>query len=372
MLAIFLSVIFTTPAAADYVIPGTDGGLAVYADVRLNFWYDEFSEEANNTDESDTDLDFSIDRPFSRFGVKYKTDAFRFNVEMRPWSSSGSGPDDRFVRQWYGSWKFGSGDLLVGQTWTPTFASVSRDNKHVLSSYGQFAGTLRAPQIALKIKGFKLALIEPRETPAGPNLFPPATYDTDVVIPKVEAAYGFKTGPAAWYLFGGYQSIKKVDHGADEDYTINSWAAGLRIKASMKSFYVNGTIWSCQNPRDYAMFKTTSPYHARLDDDSVSDVDALGGALVAGYKWKKVGNFDMVILEAAYGYVKYEQDYDGESLEDPTSTYFVSCQFILNKNVSFAPQVGVVDFMEGDSFPGGDDEDQGDNKYFGVYTTYRF
>ena len=113
-------------------------------------------------------------------------------------------------RKLYGTYAFGSSELLLGQTYTPVssqfYSNSVYDGDGDLLGVGQFY-VGRVPMIQWSIAGFKLALVQPNtvdvaETAATAptvvaGVYVPGTaavnYDVDVDLPKIELAYKFKT-----------------------------------------------------------------------------------------------------------------------------------------------------------------------------------
>lgn len=344
--AVALVCAFTLPVAA------AEWGF--YGSARMATWstsnnVSDAAKLAGQHDDTDTRWDLQGN---SRIGARVKAGDVGGRFEY------GSGPNLRLL---YGTWNFGAGTLLVGQAYTPTFVPLSNqvygDDTDMLW-YGGMMGSCRQPMIQVSAQGFKLALVRPN---VGVRYGVPGT-DTDSTIPKIEASYSFKAGPAAFTVFGGYNSYTAVDNvtvfGAETDYDIDSHLYGIAIKYAGGPFYVKGDIYFGQNLNAYGFVGPLTSWAPIKAPGADTDVDDFGWMAVAGFKLN-----DMFTFEAGYGQTKTELD-SVLTNEDDTAAYYVNASITLAKGVFLVPEVGKIDFK--DRVTNGVSADQGDRTYFGA------
>ena len=138
------------------------------------------SKEVSGTGFDERDLTWDL-QPNSRVGAKVKDGPIGARIEFSPEAN-------KMVRLFYGTWKLGVSTILVGQDYTPVYYPISSQAGRcdaALKGYGVFYAK-RIPQLKLTMKGFQVALVQPRAT----NVVPGAG-DTDTSLPKVEASYSF-------------------------------------------------------------------------------------------------------------------------------------------------------------------------------------
>jgi len=221
----------------------------------------------------------------------------------------GSGPNLRLL---YGSWNFGGGSLLVGQTYTPLNLFYSNQvygaDTGLLNTGGVYSG--RAPMLQLSVQGFKIAFIVPVTPPAGAG-----TSDA----PTIEVSYGTKLGAASVKLAAGYDV---EGNGDDEAYVI---AGGLGLNFGAIS--IKGDIYAGQ-------FAENLIWTAGTGDNNV------GYLFAAGFKVN-----DMFSLEAGYGSA------DGDGVADAQYAYYLQAPITLAGGVYLVPEIGAVD--NGDTKYGG-------------------
>jgi hypothetical protein len=317
-------------------------------------------------------------------------------------------------RQLFATYTFGSGmELLLGQTYTPTsqyfysFSGYGDDNN--LLGIGQFY-TGRKPMIQFKMGSFKLALVTPStgptavkgdnddavygvyaETAPGSGVYNvntvgvtedtddafvvfPATgafevKDTDVIIPKIEASYKFKTDMFFVDVFGGYQTYD-LD-APSKEYSIDSYVAGLGGGVNVGALFFNAGVHMGQNlanygnvgflgPDNLAAASSTAVTALKIGaasynstKDEIVDNDGLGYLAVLGFNAS-----EMFTIEAGYGYQQYEDDAEGAKT-DSAKQYYVNCTINIAPGFFIVPEIGKVEWEL-------DDVDFGDYMYYGA------
>lgn len=334
LVAVAFVVAFTVPAIA------AEWGF--YGSARMSTFMDSDSKEVTGTVYDDDDLTWGL-QGNSRIGATVKAGDIGGGFEY------GSGPN---LRKLYGTWTFGAGTLLVGQTYTPVNNFYSNQvyggDADLLPYGGIYDG--RRPMLQLSMGGFKVALVEPN-APALAGY----SVDTDTTMPKLAASYGLNIGPVKLTLMGLYNTYEAVN-AVDREESVDSYFFGLAFKIPVGAAYINGNLWGGQNLGQSGMWLTGDD-EARWDavNSKLIDNDNLGYFLVAGFKAS-----DMLTFEAGYGHVEHELDMAGSNADD-TDTYYVNATINLAKGCFVVPEIGKIDYKESAA-----KVDQGDTTYFGA------
>ena len=241
------------------------------------------------------------------------------------------------IRLLYGSWNFGAGELIVGQTYAPVWLSVSSqayNGDNGLTGWGEnYAG--RAPQLQLKFGDLKIALLQ---TNTKISKAATLTANTEGQFPAIQAKYRIDFKNVDLTVSGAYQTFEV------NDFDIDSYMLAARIgitfgQAAIKASVFNGTnvgnittvdVNSGDDDKGYAMVKA----------NGVTDVDALGYALAATYTLN-----EMVSFEAGLGYAEIEAD-TAASTKDDVVSYYVQAPLTLAPGVIIVPEVGVLDYKD--------------------------
>jgi len=360
--AVAFVVAFTAPAMA------ADWGF--YGSARMTTFMEDDSKEVTGTDFGDDDLTWDL-QGNSRFGASVKAGDIGGGFEY------GTGVN---LRKLYGTWNFGGGTLLLGQTYSPVNMFYSNQvwgsDNDMLNYGGVYGG--RNPMIQLAMGSLKIALLKPKapggivtEATAAGFEFDPTTggflpvaatagvtgpVDTDTTMPKLEVSYSFKAGPVGLTVVGGYNTYDETDTSNDKGYSIDSYIVGLGFNVGLNAAYVKGNVYTGTNLGPYGM------YQAGADDpaydagtDSIKDCDSMGYLVVAGFKVS-----DAFGLEAGYGHTESELDVAG-SKADETDAYYVQATINLAKGCFIVPEIGKIDYKKD-----ADGEKEGDTTYFGA------
>jgi hypothetical protein len=333
--AVAFVVAFTIPAmAADW---------SFYGHARMSTFMESDSKEVGTTGFDDDDLTWDL-QSNARTGATVKAGAIGGGFEYGHTSTVN-------LRKLYGTWNFGGGTLLVGQTYTPLniFQSnqVWAGDVDLLPYGGIYDG--RRPMIQLSMAGFKIALVKP----ATATVTGFASVDTDTTLPKIEASYAFKAGPARLEVFLGYNTYDVVD-ATDKEVGVDSTFMGLAFNVGLGAAYINGNVYMGTNLGPFGMWEQGAN-DPTITGDQVNDNDSLGYVLVAGFKVS-----DTIGLEAGYGHQESELDVAGSKTDD-TDVYYVNATINLAKGCFIVPEIGKVDYK--DSAAGAK---QGDTTYYGA------
>jgi len=336
----------------------------LYGSIRFRtYWQDK---DAGDIGFDDEDLEWKLGY-LSRWGVKYQSGDVRGLVELdtrdRDEGEGSSEIGDIRVRHFYGEWDFGSGKLLIGQTFNPyTFYN---------SGLGYYSGGLqkfggmgllefRTSQIRLTFGNLVLAFLTPD---VESKLEGYATTNTDRTLPRMEARYTLKLDPVKFDFVGGWQSYEVKD-ATDSEEDVDSYVVGINAKANFDCFYVTAALTYRQNGINYGLW-TVVDEAAVYENGSVADAEAWGAQLTLGYKIS-----DTFKIEAAYSQVESENDDQVLKNEDDARAYALLCNIKLAPGVSVQPELIYQDNQ--DKYVNGVKTDQGDATIFGVFWVINF
>jgi hypothetical protein len=283
-----------------------------YGSARLKtFWQDDEDQAGKSVKEWDWDLQGN-----SRIGATVRT-----NDVIGGGFEYGSGPN---LRKLYGTWDFGGGELLVGQTYTPLvkfYSDQAWNSDEGLLHYGDlYSG--RQPMLQVKMNNFKLALVKPSEAAIDGKA-------SDKMIPKIEGSYHMKMDDAlSLDFFAGFNTIEVDKDGAEDD--IRSFAVGVGAIYEMGPWTWKGKVHYAQNPENYGLAGAGKCRRYTRGDDSTS----MGFLIVGDYKMD-----DMFSFQGGFGKGAHEA---GDEDDDISSYYF---QAKINMAPSFfvVPEIGRVD-----------------------------
>jgi len=297
----------------------------LYGSIRFRtYWHDEDSD-FSGTGYDDEDLEWRIGY-LSRWGVNYQSGNIKGKVELDTRDSDGNEGSaelgDVRVRHIYGEWDFGSGKLLIGQTFNPCTVYSSQLG-YYSGGIQKFGGLglsyFRTSQIRLTFGNLQLAFLTPdssintlTDTTGAKHTFA----DTDETLPRIEARYSLKLDPVAIDFMGGWQTYDVVDSN-DHEENIDSYQLGIYARANFGAAYVKGVLTYAQNGGNYGLWSATVVNQdAMLENGSIQDTECWGGSLVAGFKVS-----DMLTLEASAGYASAENDDTSTKNEDDAQVY---------------------------------------------------
>lgn len=261
----------------------------------------------------------------------------------------------------YGTYKFagGGGQLLVGQTYTPSVSFYSNsvyDGDGDLLGIGQFYNS-RKEMLQWSGAGFKVALINPvtNATLGGT--------DTETKLPQIELAYKFKGDTFFIDVFGGYQTYEEKNTAAG-DQDVDSYWIGIGGGINFGAFFLKAGIHGGQNVGNSGAYNPAgADSSAKLNDAGTAlvDNDDLGYLIVAGWKAN-----DAITIEAGYGAEEYELDQAGSSADD-TVQYYINLSYTIAPGFFIVPEIGLVDLKDNSA-----GVDEGDVSYFGLKTQINF
>jgi hypothetical protein len=352
---------FTASAMAD---------VSLYGSARFNTYNVHQDKEWTGT-YSDNDTQWRMGN-LSRFGAIFKGDTVsgRFEIDARnggagqsPVDSNtdgASGLGNLRLRLLYGTWNFGSGQLLIGQNYPLYNFAIS----HIafttggLQNWGGVAyANPRVSQIRFTFGDFKVAFITPDNKHTATSL---GTYgvDTDTTLPKIEAEYDLKIDPMAFQLVGGWQSFDGVN-ATDQSKSVTSWVVAGSGKVHFGPAYVNLALSYRVNGGNYGVW-TNVDENATFVNGDFADTKTIGLVGALGYKVS-----DMITLEASAGYLKADYDNQG-SRDDTARAYGFLAQIHLAPGVLIQPEVLIMD-KDKATLANGTEVEQGKETAIGVW-----
>jgi len=302
----------------------------------------------------------------SRIGATVK-----FNDEIGGAFEAG---DSWNKRKLYGTYNFGAGQLLIGQTYTPSssyfYSNSVYNGDGDLLGIGQFY-VGRVPMIQLSFGDLKLAFIKPNtdndyEYETGDTSYTvsaldeetlvieaeaeTAAFDTDVTIPKIELSYGYKGEMFFVDVFGGYQTYEiEDDSGWSED--IDAYVVGIGAGVDFGPAYLKAGFHTGENFGNYGQWNQAAGYFgddyfidkATLVDGKLVDSEGMGYLGVLGFKAN-----DMLTFEAGYGYEETEGDDSavGVDYEAEVEQYYLNATINFTKGFFMVPEIGMIEYEE--------------------------
>jgi hypothetical protein len=343
----------------------------LYGSARFRTYWADKDSDYSATGFDDEDLDWRIGY-LTRWGMNFKSGDITGKVELDArddpgdWGNQGdgsSGLGDLRIRHMYGEWNFGSGKLLIGQTFNPCTV--------YLSGLGYFSGGLqkfggmglqyfRTSQIRLTFGNLKVAFMTP-DTEINPTGF--AVADTDTELPRIEARYTLKLEPVTIDFMGGYQTYDVVT-AADVEESIDSYIAALYVQANFGAAYVKAIVDYAQNGAQYGLWsRDVVAQSAVWDGTTMQDTECLGYGGAIGFKVS-----DMITIEASYMKADAEDDLLGE---DEAQAYGILCKITPAPGVVIQPEI-IIDDREDRTTSAGVQSEQGDATIIGVFWMINF
>lgn len=269
----------------------------------------------------------------SRIGANVK-----FNDEIGGRFEMGDAMNKRIL---FGTYNFGAGQLLIGQTFTPSSSlfyssSVLGDDGGLLG-IGQFYDG-RHPMVQVSMGGLKLAAIRQNtpDTLGGTNV--------ETLLPKLEVYYGHRADTYFLDVFGGYQTYE-VKGTTIGDQDIDAWVIGIGGGINFGAFYARAGLNLGQNYGNYGQWNRggRNPIRntATIFNNELQDVDCWGYLGVLGFKAS-----DMLSFEAGYGWTEAELDVAG-GYTDEISQFYLNSTINITRGFFIVPEVGLIQYKEG-------------------------
>ncbi|MCX8083502.1 MAG: hypothetical protein N3C60_01075 [Calditerrivibrio sp.] len=298
-----------------------------YGSVRLKAFYGTSDKYFSGLGKSDTDLEFGT-QGNSRIGANVKaSDKLTASFELGLGTSE-DGSNKVSTRVLYATYDFGGFKMKIGQDYSPSdFEPFSQvyGNDNALDSYGGVSVAPRS-QIAFSFGDFDIALISANQ---------PDKKNYDVVLPKIEAAYNYKFGPASGKVFAGYQTYKYDT--STNDKSVNAYLLGIGTTVDVKPVVLNALAWYGSNTGNYGI--SSNGYYDAAHDKNSQD---FGFAAEVGFNATKD-----IMFNIGYGYQR--TDIDSALKADAQQSYYANAIITIAKNLYITPEVGVFDSMKDSS-----------------------
>lgn len=310
----------------------------------------------------------------SRFGGKaVVSDALYGVVEFGFIDTERAGTAERpYLRLLYGEWNFGAGKLLVGHNYTPgTFLGYSgmhgdlgdQGDANMLVAGLAYIG--RQPQIRLTFfNALEIAAIE--------NNTAAVTYtgfaDKDFLLPRLEAAYTFRTPIISIRPVAGYQTYKVENRATGDDKTIDSFMLGLGVNLTLGPAYVKMTGSWLQNAGNYGQSQLLVANNRGV---ALTNAQLVGGEIKDSVLWQGTGVVGVRFMpamgiEAGVGYGDATVDTAvGTEASMKGWVYYLQLPITVAKGMQIIPEVGMLDRKEL-SVTGAPDVGQGKQTYVDV------
>jgi hypothetical protein len=350
VLALTLAVLLAVPAMAAKIEP--------YASMRMGTYWSHWE---SNVEGMDNDEDLNMDlADISRFGARGQVGDIYGVVELGMRGSknaaggyAGSTGNSRnvYTRLLYGKWDFGSGDLIVGQDYTPITFPSAQQAPGIFNLQNGFIGTgcmwdRRWPQIKVNMEnGLVLAAVE---TYAGTSVTgaeaPPAGTvaggDYDVTIPKLYIAYDYKREGLYLSPGVGYNTYDYND-GVSFDDTVDSYVVFLKGKWNPGSVGLQFAAHYGQNINDFGILGRPAAAGGAVDPatGSFEDARSWGGYIQLAFK------VDPTTISLGWGYANDENDAVGPE-EDEKMGLFINCKVPIAETFFITPEFTWWDGMD--------------------------
>jgi len=356
---------FTASAMAD---------VSLYGSARFNTYSVDTDKEFSGLNFDTRDTQWRMGN-LSRFGAIFKGDTVggRFELDARNGSKGTYSPDtdttgasglgNMRLRLLYGTWNFGSGELLIGQNY-PLYNFAISSIAYTTGGLQPYGGVAyadpRVSQIRVTFGNLKVAFITPYTAKDGYDGAAPDDYDytTEPKLPKVEVEYDLKFDPMAFQLVAGYQSYDALNS-AEDSKSIDSWVIAGAGKVHFGPAYINLALSYRVNGGNYGVWTAVNE-DAQWSDGDFQDAKTFGAVGAIGWKIN-----DMFTVEASAGYLSADYDNLG-SAEDTARSYGFLAQIHLAPGVMIQPEFVVLD-KDKIKDAAGQEFDQGKQTAIGVW-----
>jgi len=370
-ITVFLACLAAFAMVFGFTVTAAMADVDLYGSVRFRTYWADKDKDFTGTGYDDEDLEWRLGH-LSRWGVNYKSGNVSGKVELdaraTDTATGSSMKGEIRVRHLYGEWDFGSGKLLIGQTFNPCTV-YSSGIGYYSGGIQKFGGLgleyFRTSQIRLTFDNLVLALLTPDHDEI-PDAAPAGGWvDTDTTIPRLEARYSLKLDPVAIDFMGGFQTYDVVDIN-DHEETIDSYQLGIYARTNWGPAYFKGVLTYAQNGANYGLWSSTVVDQAAVyENGDIDDAECWGGSIVAGLKVN-----DMLTLEGSAGFASSENDDQDLKNEDDAQVYTLLAKITLAPGVIVQPELIYED--RDDRWDNGVKTEQGDAVIAGVFWVINF
>lgn len=337
---------------------------------------------------------WTLDTSSSRFNATFKRDDFKGFIEVRPRPGSTIG-----IRHWYGEWDFGPGYLLIGQTYFPTYSSISK------SAAGNSAGfnttvagdtanaASRRPMIRLRfpfpVGEFQFAAVDPNTAARTATAAGGLATTRNTSLPQLEAKVSASFGPVGFNLFGNYNKYKEVWEDLPGDNTINtteigvkSWVVGSNVKFTGGPFTLALAGFTGKNNNGANGWFSGATDRGLLSPvivdstgdglwDSVQNTKDRGAYINATFKLN-----DMLSFATGGGMMKQKRDDNfigtaNDEVVNKSSHMYINSTIKIAEGFTITPEIGEWDHKTS-TLDNNVTRDMGKTTYYGIYWRMNF
>ena len=244
----------------------------------------------------------------SRFGINFSTGDFRAQVEYG-WQETDNSPGWRL---YYGAYKTSSGEFLFGKQNSPTtdegFSSnwLNADTGSI--GFGGVALALRRIQVAYKIGGFNIALLEDKMgTGVNTGVTQDGAYRANAQMPRIAASYTAKDADGNLFFKVGASYVRVSGYGpyySASSYSrpdLHAYHAWFGIRPKFGNAYIsfmanagkNGDLYGEQSTTISTGAYTHGNINGNINGNIGYNATRIGAHLEFGYDFSK--QFGMAI-----------------------------------------------------------------------------
>ncbi len=288
-----------------------------YGSLRYDtFYVNQKSDGAKNVagDDNVTTLQNDL-APNSRFGVKFTKGNLYGKFELG--IKGANDGNSLYTREFYGTYKFNGGRLLIGQTFTPwtmfTAQAYGVDNGN--KGFGALYDSI-LPQVKLSFGGFWIDFITTKDG---------AKLDAADVqynqIPKMGIGYDGKVGNSTFGAGFAYNTYKEQNNNIEFDSSVDSYLVYGRAAVMVGTVKISSQIHYGQNLGNFGIVERPNAF-ATLDASGtgVDNTNGWGGFLQVGTPLTQ-----MVAMNVGAGFTRDSQKNSSyEDTDHDQTTVFVN------------------------------------------------
>jgi hypothetical protein len=314
------------------------GAAQFYGSMRYDTFY--INQKADGENLAGNDSETTVQNNLagnSRFGVKFDEGKLNGLFEMGIKDSTGA--NGLYTRQMYGTYKFGGGTLLIGQTYTPwtmfTDQVYGADNGNI--GFGALYDG-RQPQVKITLdNGLYFAMVTPHNgslTVATASALGLDVVQTNV-LPKLGIGYNGKAGNSTFGAGFAFNTTKEKNELAGWDENINSFLVYGRAAVNVGMVTIKTQVHYGQNLADFGILdRPFGAFGLKVDNNgniSVDNTDCWGGFLQVGAKMTET-----VSMNVGAGFTR------DKWMDNLVDTNFDQTTVFINFPIEIAPHFHVV------------------------------
>ncbi len=300
------------------------GAAQIYGSMRYDtFYINQKSDGVLNTagDDSATTVQNNL-AVNSRFGVKFDEGKLKGQFEMG--IKDYTGANALYTRLMYGTYDFGGGTLLIGQTYNPwtMFSDQVYDADNGFIGFGCLYDS-RQPQVKLTLNnGLYVTLVTPHNSTA---LVANSVHYN--VAPKVGVGYNGKAGGTTFGAGFAFNTTKEQNDAANWDEDVNSFLVYARAAVNVGAVTAKTQVHYGQNLGNFGIAGRNNSFATLDATGGIDNTDSWGGFVQVGAKVSQTAS-----VVAGVGFTRDKQ---ADTDYDQTSVF-------INAPIEIAPHFHVV------------------------------